>query len=259
MPKHDLKDLERIKQFRLMDYDFMTKCFENNIECTELVLNIILNRNDLKVEKVQTQYLIKNLQGRSSILDIYATDTNGKKYNIEVQRVDKGAAVKRARYISSLIDTNITSSGDEYNDLSETYVIFITENDVFKKDLAVYHIDRIVRETGETFNDEAHIIYVNGATTENSPIGILMHDFRTSNPNEMKYKPLANRTRYFKEDEEGVGSMCKIMEDMRKEVIAEAARAEHARKCENAKTLIKMNKLSLEEVKKINDELCANN
>jgi len=48
----------------------MLKCFEDNIECTELVLHIVLNRNDFKVERVETQHLMKNLQGRSIVLDI---------------------------------------------------------------------------------------------------------------------------------------------------------------------------------------------
>lgn len=35
------KMLHQIKNYRLLDDDFMTKCFENNIEATELVLRII--------------------------------------------------------------------------------------------------------------------------------------------------------------------------------------------------------------------------
>ena len=77
--------LQRIKEFRLLDDDFMTKCFEENIEATELVLRIILNKPDIKVEKVQTQYMIKNIKGRSVRLDIYATDSKSKKYNIEAK------------------------------------------------------------------------------------------------------------------------------------------------------------------------------
>ena len=68
------EDLQRIRGFRLMDDDFMSKCFEENIECTELVLQIVLGRDDLKVEKVAIQHQLKNLQGRSIIFDIYATD-----------------------------------------------------------------------------------------------------------------------------------------------------------------------------------------
>lgn len=72
------EDLQRLRGFRLMDDDFMSKCFEENIECTELVLHIVLGRDDLKVEKVSIQHQLKNLQGRSIIFDIYATDHAGK-------------------------------------------------------------------------------------------------------------------------------------------------------------------------------------
>lgn len=60
------KDLERLQKFCLMDDDFMSKCFEDNLECTELVVHIVLNRDDLKIQQVHTQHQIKNLQGRLS-------------------------------------------------------------------------------------------------------------------------------------------------------------------------------------------------
>ena len=104
----------------------MTKCFEDNSECTELVLSIVLDRDDLTVQNVRTQYFIKNLQGKSVRLDIFATDNDGKKYNIEIQRKDKGEGAKRARYHSSFIDANILSAGSDTEDLPDTYVIFIT-------------------------------------------------------------------------------------------------------------------------------------
>lgn len=154
------EDLQRIRGFRLMDDDFMSKCFEENIECTELVLQIVLGRDDLKVEKVAIQHQLKNLQGRSIIFDIYATDHAGKRYNVEIQRADRGAGAKRARYHSSLIDANVTEPGEKLENLVETYVIFITEHDVLGKGKPIYHIDRVIKETGENFGDEAHILYV---------------------------------------------------------------------------------------------------
>ena len=78
----------------------------------------------------------------------------------------------------------------------------------------IYHIDRIVKETGKSFGDEAHIIYVNGSCRDESPLGLLMHDFACTNPADMYYKILADKTRYFKEDEKGVAAMCRIMEDL---------------------------------------------
>ena len=211
------KMLQRIKKFRLLDDDFMIVCFENNIEATELVLIIILEKPDIIVKTVQTQYTMKNIKGRSVRLDIYATDADNKKYNIEIQRADKGAGAKRARYNSSLIDSNIIPAGSDIEDLPETFVIFITENDVLGKGKSIYHINRYIEEIGEYFNDGSHIIYVNAATTEKTALGQLMSDFRATTADEMKNKVLADTVRHFKEDEEGVSVMCKIMEEVKAE------------------------------------------
>ena len=139
------RDLEYIRNFRLMDDDFMAKFFEENLECTEFVLRIIMNNPDLKVQSVHTQHEIRNLLGHSVRLDAYATDKNAKKYNIEIQRSDKGASPKRARYHSSVIDVNILPKGEDYDFLTETYVIFITEHDEMGAGLPIYHVDRMVK------------------------------------------------------------------------------------------------------------------
>lgn len=217
--KH-LEDLERIRNFRLMDDDFMSKVFEDKT-CAEFLLKVILNRDDLRVQKVHGQHDLKNLQGRSVRLDILAVDEHNRAYNIEVQRSDRGAGAKRARYNSSLLDANLTSSGDEYDALNETYVIFITENDVLKRNLPIYHVDRVIRETGESFEDEAHIIYVNSQIKDETELGRLMHDFCCIDPKEMHYPVLAERVRYFKEDMKGVSNMCRAIEEMRKETTIE--------------------------------------
>lgn len=64
----------------------------------ELVLQIVLNTQDLKVVDVRTQVFMENLLNRSVRLDVLATDSTNTKYNIEIQRADKGAGRKRARY-----------------------------------------------------------------------------------------------------------------------------------------------------------------
>lgn len=215
------KDLRYLREFRLLDDDYMTKFFEDNIECTELLLHIILENKDLRVDKVTSQYSIKNLQGRSVRLDVYAQDRAGKHYNIEVQRSDKGASVKRARYHSSMIDANSMDTGNEYDRLADTYVIFITEHDVLDDDLPIYHIERIIRENGKSFADGSHIIYVNAQHKEDTPLGRLMQDFACKDPRKMHYLLLAQRARYLKEDAKGVATMCKMMEDMRNEAAKE--------------------------------------
>ena len=207
--KHQ-EDLQRLRGFRLLDDDFMTKVFED-ISCAELLLRIILNDEGIRVLEAHSQRGIKNLQGRSVKLDILAVDSHNRIFNVEIQRSDRGAGAKRARYNSALIDANVTEPGDQYEDLNETFVIFITENDVMKAGLPIYHIDRVVRETGKLFEDEEHIIYVNSQIKDETKLGRLMHDFSCTDAKDMYNKVLADRVRYFKEDERGVEIMCQIM------------------------------------------------
>ena len=220
--KHQ-EDLQRLRGFRLLDDDFLTKCFEGDTASIELVLQIVLEKPDLKVLDVRTQVFVENLLNRSVRLDILATDSTGAKLNVEVQRSDKGAGRKRARYNSSMMDANLLKKGEDFDKLPETWVIFITENDVMGKGLPLYPIERCFLGTGERFEDGSHILYVNGAYRGDTPIGKLMHDFSCTDAADMYYGTLADRVRFFKESKEGIEIMCRAMEDMRNQTLKEGA------------------------------------
>ena len=218
--KHQ-EDLQRLRGFRLLDDDFLTKCFEGDTASIELELRIVLEKSDLKVLDVRTQVFVENLLNRSVRLDILATDSTGAKLNVEVQRSDKGAGRKRARYNSSMMDANLLKKGEDFDKLPETWVIFITENDVMGKGLPLYPIERCFLGTGERFEDGSHILYVNGAYRGDTPIGKLMHDFSCTDAADMYYGTLADRVRFFKESKEGIEIMCRAMEDMRNQTLKE--------------------------------------
>ena len=141
---------------------------------------------------------------------------------MEIQRRDDGADAHRARYNSSLLDANLTNPGDCYDALGETYVIFITERDVLKEGLPIYHIDRYVRETGKPFEDGSHILYVNAQCRSDTPLGKLMHDFHCTDARDMNYPVLAERVHYFKENVKGATNMCRAVETLVKENRMEA-------------------------------------
>jgi len=240
------EDLQRLRGLRLIDDDFMNACFDGYTDGAELLLRIILNKPDIRVKSVKTQRQMKNLLGRDICLDIDADDEDGTEYNVEIQRADKGADKKRARYHSSILDAHLLQPGDDFSNLPETFVIFITENDVIGDGLPLYTIDRQITNTGKAFDDGEHIIYVNGADKDASTaLGKLMHDFFCTNPDDMNYKELADKVRYFKEDEKGVAVMCKVMEDMRSE---SAKTAVENRNIEIALDMIRDGKLSLEQI-----------
>lgn len=206
------KYFEVVKGLRLIDDDYMTKFFDGQNVLAELILRILTPEKSLKVIRVTAQKEVKNLQGRSIRLDILAVDDQERLHNVEVQRAKDGAQPKRARYNSSLIDANSIESGSKHADLPEQYVIFITEKDVYGKGLPMYHVERMILELNERFNDSEHIIYVNGEYDGDDEVGKLMNDFRVSNADEMNYPELSERMRYFKETEKGVNEMCEAVE-----------------------------------------------
>ena len=216
------RDLEYIKGFRMIDDDFMKMVFDNKAAIKEL-LKIILENDDFEIVTYKVEYVVPNFKGRGIRIDIYAKNSKGEHFAIEIQRSDKGARYIRARFIGGMLDAELSKPGDNYDDLPPIYVIFITENDVIGRGRSIYHIENTVVETGDIVDDKMHIIYVNGQSREDSEIGLLMHDFFQSDPDKIHNPVLAERVRYLKNTEEGVGSMCRAMEEMRAEVAAEAA------------------------------------
>ena len=119
----------------------------------------------------------------------------------------------------------------------------------------LYKIERYISGSNKKFEDGSHILYVNGAYRDETPIGKLMHDFSCTAPDDMYYGELAERVRFFKESEEGVAIMCRAMEDMRNQTLREGM-IEVAKKLltDGTLTLEKIAEcvgLSLDEVKKI--------
>lgn len=211
------KDLERIRNFRLMDDEFMSTVLSDNKEAMELVLRIILDAPTLIVEHAHTQESVSNLFGKDIVMDVFCEDSDGTVYNVEIQRADQGAVPKRARYHSSMIDSRVLEPGKNYEKLPESYVIFITESDYFKQEKPLYHVERVVAEAGLPFRDGQHIIYVNGQYKSDDMLGKLIHDFWCADTKNFYYEVLRDSVAYYKDNREGRQSMCRELEKMRAE------------------------------------------
>lgn len=111
---------------------------------------------------------------------------------------------------------------------------------------AMYHIDRVVQETGGLFGDEAHILYVNAQIKDSTALGQLMHDFSCTSAAEMHYPILADRVRYFKEEQEGVATMSRVFEEI-------ARKAEQEKAIKVARRMLTMGKYSYEEISALLD------
>lgn len=218
------KNAKDIKGLRMFDDTFMSAVFDCQIEETECLLKIVLERDDLKVETTKTQYTISNEYGHEVRLDIRATDSQNRAYNVEVQRQKHGADVRRARFNAAMLDRTLLGEGQDYDQLPDRYTIFITEKDYFGKGLPAYHAENRIKELdNEPLGDGGYIVYINGQyRNTDSPIGRLMHDFFCSNPEEMLTPILRDRVRYLKETERGQLEVCELMERIVAEEVEKA-------------------------------------
>ena len=214
---------EKIKNYTIMDDIFMRNVLKEQ-GCTEYMLQVIMNQKDLQVVEQTLQKDYKNLQGRSAILDCVARDERARQFNVEIQGDNEGASPERARYHSCLLDMNILSPREPFTGLPETYIIFITRNDVLGYDRIICHITRKVEEEGKDFGDGSHIIYVNSKKREDTELGRLMHDLHCKESGKMHSKILASRVRELKETEKGVSEMCRDMEEIYGEGMEEGER-----------------------------------
>ncbi len=206
---------EIIKNFRPIDDTFLSFLIQSDNSIVEYILRVIMNMSSLKVIEVHSQDYVKNIFGRSACFDILAKDENDKIYNIEIQRSNAGAIYKRARFNSSMLDIKSIEAGQNLDSLKETYVIFITENDVIGYNLPIYHINRTVEENGTIFKDDSHIIYVNSSYQDlNTELGRLMHDFYCNKPDDMLCLPIKQAVKKVKETKEGNKQMCEIAEEL---------------------------------------------
>ena len=103
-----------LEELTVMNDVFMRNVFKKR-ECTEYVLQVIMNKKGLKITDQVLQKDYKNLQGRSAVLDCVARDADGRQMNVEIQQENEGASPKRARYHSGLMDMNTLNPGQNFD------------------------------------------------------------------------------------------------------------------------------------------------
>jgi hypothetical protein len=206
----------RVAKFNVIDDVFFQKMVED-IEVAEEVLKIIMQKHGLTVIKCEVQRFLRNIDAHSVVLDLLCEDEDHSIIHVEVQKKDDDDHQKRVRFNISNIDTVFTEKGIKYEELPDVYAIFISNFDIFSEQRTIYHINRVIEETGSVVDNGVHEIYVNTAIDDGSDIAELMQYFKKSVGEHENFMKLCNRVKYFKESQEGVANMCQVMEDYVKE------------------------------------------
>ncbi len=208
--------LQKIRQLRPIDDSFFQRLAEDKEVCQE-ILRVILNDKELIVTEVIPQNSVKNLYGRSVILDVLCIRGDGKKCNVEVEKNDNKNHFKRSRYNAACITTNIMDPGEEFENVPDVDVVYISAFDFINLGKVIYHVNPTITETGTVVDNGHREIYVNTQIKDNSEVSELMQCFLQTNVDNDKFPKLSDKVKYYKEDERGVKVMCKFVEECREE------------------------------------------
>ena len=178
-------------QFNLSDFVLFLYVMKNRrtYECT---LSIILDEPDIKIQEVKVEQVILNHTGKRAIrLDAWALSEDERQFNMEMQNDSKEDDLpKRSRFYQGMMDTPILKSGKrtKYRQLPSTAIIFITQEDIFKKDLAKYTFTEQCEEIqGLKLEDGTKKIFLNMSSKNGSQelVSLLqyMKETRIDNPN----------------------------------------------------------------------------
>ena len=199
------------RSLRPIDDTLFRTMAKDNIPFVEHIVRVTLNRDDISILKINTQDDIHLFEkAHSVILDCLAVDKEGTYYDIEVQASKKGDEVKRARYISSMIDSRyaLGKGISSYNEIKTQIVIFLMEEDIFDRGKQLYKFKRTEEESKLPLDDGSFIIYVNAKNKGREELDNLMQSLVSSNYLEMNDNVIKGCTMYYKTTVEGEDHVC---------------------------------------------------
>lgn len=247
--------LEKVKKLRPIDDVFFEALIKDKGVCEE-ILRVILEDPNLEVLSVTPQSSVKNLYGRSVRLDAFCKLGNGSLCNIEVQKSDNDDHVKRVRYNASCITANNTEVGVDFIEVPDVTMVYISTFDMFSKGKTIYHCKTVIEETNDVVDNGLHEIYVNTKVNDGSTIAELMECFMQDIVDNKKFPLLSSRVWFYKNEEEGVNTMCKIVEDYANEKVDEIV-IKMIRKGFDDECISEMTDLSLKRIAELRkQEMC---
>lgn len=175
----------------LSDFALFLSVMKNK-KAYQNTLSIILDEPDIQLKEVKVEQVVLNKSGKRAIrLDAWALSEDERQFNMEMENhSEKDSIPKRARFYQGLIDSPILKSGSKtkYKNLPATVIIFITQDDIFKQDLAKYTFKEKCEELDNLYLDDGTTkIFLNMTSKNGSKelVSLLQYMKETSltNPN----------------------------------------------------------------------------
>lgn len=210
-----------VAKLRPIDDVFFELLAEDIAFCQE-ILRVILEDDKLTVTNVVVQSALRNVYGRSVRLDALCTLGDGRKCNVEVQRSPYDDHLRRVRLNAASITKVESEPGELFSEIPNVCIVYISEFDFLGGRKTIYHIDKVIRETGTAIDDGLQEVFVNTCVDDGSDIAELMRCFMQTDVNNPKFPVFSSRVNQFKNTERGMHRMCELMERYMAEGKAEA-------------------------------------
>ena len=210
--KPDFRDA--IDDLTLMDDVFM-RAVMKDIRCAEYVLRIILDDPHLILDGGYPEADMKNLWGRSLIMDFIGWNIrNSTNYNMEVQKRKERASPQFSLYCYSMLSSHTIKEGYHFESARQKHVIvMIVEGDPTGQNQPVAQLSLHDDKTGVKIDGGIAIIYVDATkVNEDTEVGKLMKDFHQTNAEDMEDSVLKEAVQHYKETEEGMVYMTETLE-----------------------------------------------
>ena len=207
--------LDWLKELSFMDDILFRRAFRERPDLAQHLINGILSKPDLSVVRMNTQDALFAINTKGVVLDCLCTDSEGNLYDVEVQTDVSKALGRRARAYGSIIDSSIFKRGQDYKELPDRYIIFITREDYLRNGRQVTVL--AMRDEEGKSEDGSGMYHVYGCINnrdENTEAGRVLADMGCTRAEGMYYDGYRERMEDFKVRKEGVKEMTGVMEQI---------------------------------------------
>lgn len=112
--------------------------------------------------------------------------------------------------------TSSEEAGTKFKNVPDVCIVFISKFDIFKGKSPIYHVDRVVRETGAVVDNGFEEIYVNTKVRNGSDVSELMRIFVEDNAYSTRFPKTSEIKRRYK-IVDGGGDMGSAIERFKQE------------------------------------------
>ena len=189
--------LKKWNEASLSDNFIFCKVMSENLDLCKEFLEMLLN---IKIESISLAQPETTLNvdffAKGIRLDVFVKDDTDRIFDIEMQVIGNDYLPLRARYYQSVLDVSSLHAGEDYESLTESYVIFLCLDDIFHKGLPIYTFKSVCLEDSTlVLDDKTTKVFCNAQKYDKMPAEKLRTFFKflvQKKPDETDFSKIIN-------------------------------------------------------------------